>query len=611
MIGLRDYQTGSLTAVLRAFRAGERRVFVQQATGTGKTVVFARLIKVLLDEQPWCRVLVLVHRDFLIEQTQQKLLAEGIETSREQGQNYVGDRQARVVVASIATISQKERLLSWSRNHFAYVIADECHRVASPTWRRTIEHFAAGGAKIVGYTATPNRTDKEQISEVLNKCIYKYSTFDATADKHLVPAIATYLDVSPPISIQGDTDPCSESGAMHREIEPYLREIADLLPTIIKDRTSVVFAPMVKTSKRFVELLCERGIKAVHIDAKTKPRDAILSKFRSGEIQVISNASVLTEGYDNPRISAIVMLRYTESLSYYVQMVGRGLRPHESKTDCLIIEPLWQAGEHDICSAHILEIPPNCDEPDGCGKPKKWRLVKKDPYIKGWLCTNPECKHGVKPEPEPPPLCPNAEELETTHSPEMQLISHERSNPYLSQDTRSESLLGKEVRMHTKKWQCPECGCEVTKEKEVPLVSEESRLYGKFADPYIKKGYTSEAIAEWKKRLIEQDKKWRTIKADHKPTEKQLKFLQDLEVEDHMIKKHAQTKWEASILIDRMVARRNAAFVSPPMLRKLKKADINTKQTLITWVEAREALKKPEAHAAPEKPNAELSLKDL
>ena len=137
-------------------------------------------------------------------------------------------------------------------------------------------------------------------------------------------------------------------------LEPYLEQIADEMVSICKDKHTVVFLPLIETSKKFCHLLNVRGLKAAEVNGQSPDRNEILNDFANGKYQVLCNSMLLTEGWDCPITDCIVILRPTKVRSLYCQMVGRGTRLHEGKEDCLILDFLWQTQRHDLCRPAVL-----------------------------------------------------------------------------------------------------------------------------------------------------------------------------------------------------------------------------------------------------------------
>ena len=121
-----------------------------------------------------------------------------------------------------------------------------------------------------------------------------------------------------------------------------------------KDRKTVVFLPLVKTSQKFCDLLNLYGMRAVEVNGNSKDRDQILADFEAGEYDVLCNSMLITEGWDCPSVDCIIVLRPTKVRSLYQQMVGRGLRIAPGKKDLLLLDFLWMTERHDLCRPSVL-----------------------------------------------------------------------------------------------------------------------------------------------------------------------------------------------------------------------------------------------------------------
>jgi len=345
----RAYQVQALDTIYDKWERFQR-IIVVMATGLGKTVVFAKIAA----HESRCgnRILILCQREELIAQSLRTIDAtSGIPCSIEKAQDRAADTS--IVVASVQSMSNHERLARFKRDAFNVIICDEAHHIVSPTHKRIVEYF--NDARLIGFTATGFRADKKALSEVFEIVAYEYGLKAAIKDKWLVPIVARTIPVQIDISkvklSHGDFKP----GELHDALTPYLSACADELKAI--NRKTLVFLPLVKTSKKFASLLQERGIKACHVSGESRDRTEIVRRFRDNEIDILCNAMLLTEGFDCPDISCIVVLRPTKSTPLYCQMVGRGTRPVKGKDNLLLPDFLWNVERHDLCRPADLYAP--------------------------------------------------------------------------------------------------------------------------------------------------------------------------------------------------------------------------------------------------------------
>jgi superfamily II DNA or RNA helicase len=349
-MNLRPYQQSALESITGGFREFQRQLAVLP-TGSGKTILFSHLAKHLAGMGG--RTLILAHREELIDQAIDKLhQATGIVAAKEMA-DWKAHREARVVVASVQSM-QGERLKSWPRNHFDLVICDEAHHSISDSWQAVLSHF--GSANVLGVTATPDRGDKRNLGEFYQNIAAEVDLFDLIRDGYLsnikAKSIPLEIDVSGVKSTAGDLD----SKGLGDALTPYLGSIAKAIAEHAADRKVLAFLPLIDTSKRFVDACqFQGGLRACHVYGKSKNRAEILQAFADDKYDVLSNAMLLTEGYDCPDVDCVVVLRPTRSRPLYSQMIGRGTRTAPFKEDLLLLDFLWHHERHNLIHpAHLV-----------------------------------------------------------------------------------------------------------------------------------------------------------------------------------------------------------------------------------------------------------------
>jgi superfamily II DNA or RNA helicase len=340
---LRPYQNDFIQSVATGFNSGFMRQLGVLPTGGGKTIVFAKIAQ-RFHERRNERTLVLAHREELIEQAADKIeKATGIKASIEKAERQAY-RESPIVVASIQTM-QRDRLASWPCDHFGLVVCDEAHHVLADQWRATLDHFSS---RVLGVTATPDRGDKRKLSEYFENLAYETNILQLIQDGYLadvkVKAVPLEIDLAGVKTTAGDFD----SNALDAAIAPYLKQIAKYIADNCRTRKIAAFLPLISTSKRFVEECQSFGLSSAHIDGGSPDRKEILSDYSSGKYSVLSNAMLLTEGWDEPSVDCVLVLRPTRSRSLYAQMVGRGTRLHPGKKDLLLLDFLWLHERHDL-----------------------------------------------------------------------------------------------------------------------------------------------------------------------------------------------------------------------------------------------------------------------
>lgn len=343
---LRDYQEEARTAIASEWEKGVKKTLLVLPTGCGKTIVFSKVIedRVKLGE----RVLILAHRSELLDQASDKLAkATGIFTATEKAEQSCLNSWFRVVVGSVQTLQRPKRLAQFDKDYFDTIVVDEAHHCISDSYQRVLDHFS--NANVLGVTATPDRGDMRNLGSYFESLAYEYTLPKAIKNGYLSPikalTIPLELDLSA-VSMQSGDFKASEVGTA---LDPYLEQIADEMLKYCIDKKTVVFLPLVKTSQKFRDILNEKGFKAAEVNGDSKDRAEILDDFSKGKYNVLCNSMLLTEGWDEPSVDCIVVLRPTKVRSLYSQMVGRGTRLYPGKEDLLLLDFLWHTERHELC----------------------------------------------------------------------------------------------------------------------------------------------------------------------------------------------------------------------------------------------------------------------
>ncbi|MFT8556035.1 DEAD/DEAH box helicase [Liquorilactobacillus hordei] len=349
---LRPYQQESREAVQNEWEKGNKRTLLVLPTGTGKTIVFSKIIedRVRLGE----RVLVLAHRGELLEQASDKLeKATGLKTATEKAEETSLGSFFRVVVGSVQTLQREKRLNQFTPDYFDSIVVDEAHHCISDGYQRVLKHFE--NANVLGVTATADRGDQRNLGEYFQSLAYDYSLPAAIKDGYLTPikalTIPLKLDISGVKQQTGDFS----SKDLGTALDPYLEQIADEMVKNCMNRKTVVFLPLVKTSKKFRDILNKHGFRAGEVNGESNDRKQVLADFEAGKYNVLCNSMLLTEGWDCPSVDCVVVLRPTKVRALYSQMVGRGTRLAPGKTELLLLDFLWHTERLDLCHpAHLI-----------------------------------------------------------------------------------------------------------------------------------------------------------------------------------------------------------------------------------------------------------------
>ncbi len=355
MLQLRDYQTECLRAVIKAAKNGVRRSLVSLPTGSGKTIIFAYLIKQIKG-----RSLVLVHRDELLTQAEDKLLTIWPDAHVGVVKGERNELDAQVIIASVQTISREKRLAELSDIPFSFLVTDEAHHAVAASYKRIYESVLQDGGKQVhlGVTATPRRADRIGLKEVYQKIVYQKSLLDMIRAGWLCDLrcvqIKTDISLDGVHTRRGDLAAGELASVINTENRNEL--IVQAYKEHAPGRLALCFTVDVQHAQDLAAAFQEAGINAVALSGKTplQERRSVLRQFHSREIEVICNCQLLTEGYDEPAIDCILLARPTKSTVLYTQMVGRGCRTFPGKADCLILDVADVAGRHSIVQLPFL-----------------------------------------------------------------------------------------------------------------------------------------------------------------------------------------------------------------------------------------------------------------
>lgn len=326
---LRDYQIDICSRVSEAFEH-HRSVMVQMPTGTGKTVVLAELVKRLKMKNEGLKILIVAHRRELVEQ-----IKATIKRMKMDSRN--------ITVESIQTISRRIDALDFIPS---LVVIDEAHHALAKTYKMMWDAWP--DARFLGLTATPCRLNGKGFTDLFVVLVQSWDIPTFIKEKWL----STYDFVS--IKSDGVTqrliDSLQKRGAdgdyQNKEMDmllnkrPSIERLYQSFEEYGKDRKGIVYAINISHAKKIMELYQEHGIKAVAIDSKTPAaqRQADIEAFKNGDIQVLVNVDIFSEGFDCPDVEFVQLARPTLSLAKYLQMVGRGLRVAKGKKNCVIID---------------------------------------------------------------------------------------------------------------------------------------------------------------------------------------------------------------------------------------------------------------------------------
>ena len=342
---LRPYQEEARAAVFEQWKKVDKTLMVLP-TGCGKTIVFAKITEDCV--RKGSRVLILAHRGELLDQAADKIAkATGLNCAVEKAESTCLGSWFRITVGSVQSMTREARLAQFNPDYFGTIIIDEAHHCISDSYQRVLDHFA--GAKILGVTATPDRGDMKNLGQIFESLAYEYTLPKAIREGYLSPIKALTLPLKLDLSGVGMQAGDFKNAELATALDPYLYQIAEEMVKYCKERKTVVFLPLVKTSQKFRDILLEKGFKAAEVNGESKDRAEVLAAFDRGDYNVLCNSMLLTEGWDCPSVDCIVVLRPTKIRSLYSQMVGRGTRLNPGKKDLLLLDFLWHTERHELC----------------------------------------------------------------------------------------------------------------------------------------------------------------------------------------------------------------------------------------------------------------------
>ena len=353
MIELRPYQIDVVDRVEQSLGTAARPLIVAP-TGSGKTIIFAEVIKRAVAKHK--RVLVLAHRREIIKQTSAKLTAHGIR----HGIIMAGDEQklrpmAAVQVAAIATLwirairTEKIKLPPAD-----LIVIDEAHHAPARTYQRIVEAYP--DAMVLGTTATPCRGDGRGLGNLFTTLIEAPQVAELIVGEYLVRSLC-YAPVDP--NLRGVTvrngDYAENELADRMDRVKLVGDIVTHWHKYGQRRRTIAFACSVAHSIHIRDEFIKSGVRAEHLDGATPKdeRDDILGRLASGETEVVANCAVLTEGFDCPDIGCIILARPTKKMGLFRQMIGRGLRPANGKSDVVILDHSGAVFRHGLPEDHV------------------------------------------------------------------------------------------------------------------------------------------------------------------------------------------------------------------------------------------------------------------
>jgi superfamily II DNA or RNA helicase len=366
-MSLRPYQQQCLAKIRENREAGVHRQLVVAATGTGKTAILSNLPQALGIR----RMLVLAHRDELLQQAAEKLRHwnPGLKVGIEAG-SRVADGDADVVVGSVATLGRagSKRLAEYPQRWPQAIVVDEAHHATSTSYRNIFDYFGLlqpeNRTLLLGVTATPFRSDGEDLGEIFERVAFDYGLRPAIEDGWLCDVRGLKLRTEARLDRvkqrAGDFAADELAAAVNTPernagiVKAWLQH-ADKRPTL-------AFTVDIQHAQDLAAEFRKWGVGAEAVWGEDPERSLKLQRFRNRETPVLANCALLTEGFDAPLTSCVIMARPTRSQGLYLQCIGRGTRLADEKPDLLVLDVVDLSSRFSLASvAGVMGLPEDLD----------------------------------------------------------------------------------------------------------------------------------------------------------------------------------------------------------------------------------------------------------
>ncbi|OAQ86843.1 DEAD/DEAH box helicase [Purpureocillium lilacinum] len=369
---LRDYQQECIKSVLLSLKRGHKRVGISLATGSGKTVIFTQLIdKIHPRAGGGDRTLILAHRRELVEQAARHCqLAYPDKTIEIEMGSLHASGTADITIASVQSITSKERLEKFDPAAFKLVLVDEAHHIVAQGYLKTLKHFGLeqkqrDSPTLIGVSATFSRFDGVKLGAAIDEIVYHKDYVDMIADKWLSDVIFTTVESSANLSkVKNGAFGDFQTGELSKVVNTD--EVNDItvrswMAKAPDRKSTLVFCVDLAHVSGLTHKFREYGFDARFVTGDTPKveRSEILEAFKKGKFPVLVNCGVFTEGTDIPNIDCIVLARPTRSRNLLVQMIGRGMRLHPGKKNCHIIDLVSSLETGIVTTPTLFGLDPN------------------------------------------------------------------------------------------------------------------------------------------------------------------------------------------------------------------------------------------------------------
>jgi superfamily II DNA or RNA helicase len=342
---LRDYQKRAIADTYKLIRQSEKKILLFAPTGGGKTIIATKIVYDAVSRHK--RVLFVVHRDILVGQTYNKFVSVGLKCGFFKA-GWNEDLEALVQIASVQTLPNRNE---WKTLNYDVIIFDECHLVAFSKVCLQMTKKIFPHAIYIGLTATPWRLSKrESLGDIYSALVCTPMPKELIEAGFLVKPSYYGLDFDVDLDqvelSGGDYNPAQLSHVCDRP--ELINQLCTNWFELGYQRATIAFAVGINHAENIAKAFNERSVKAAIVTGKTpiSTRNVLYQKLASGELKVLASCSALSEGFDVPKVSCVILARPTKSKALYFQQLGRGLRLAEGKQDCLVLDQSKNVMQH-------------------------------------------------------------------------------------------------------------------------------------------------------------------------------------------------------------------------------------------------------------------------
>ena len=417
---LRDYQLQAVSDLRKALKK-HRSALYCLPTGGGKSAIMGEIARLLALRKK--QTLLLVHKDELVAQLCEHLWECGL------GEEYGVIQAGKPVtpwklfhVAMVQTLYRRMKSLRWLNPDA--ILVDEAHHAKALTWETVLDYWM--NAKVVGFTATPRRLDNKPLGDIFSSLVLGPDMKTLISRGLLCPihikSIPGSLDADGVNITAGEFNKKQMNDRVNAKV---IGEAASAYMRYAEGKRAIFFGQSIQHSEGVAERLRERGVRAKHVDGKTDryARAAIINDYKRGDLDVLCNVGIATEGVDIPSCAVVILGRPTASLTFYRQAIGRGTRPDHGKTLLVL----------DLANNWARHGTPDTEPPWDLHTKVDTKTVNRNPAVPHFrVCPSCATVYANR-----LPACPNCGESKPTKQPD------ERDIPLV--DVYRSSMVGRSI----------------------------------------------------------------------------------------------------------------------------------------------------------------------